>query len=109
MDAEIQAVGSLYLDERDSDGMRGRPLQMSQRLMAQAHDGSIWYGFVIINSDQPLLEVGKSARVGIAFLDEEGAKRAFPISKLIRFGDGVRTRGSIELQQYVSEEGKTGS
>jgi len=104
MAAEIQAFGTLYLDERDSDGVQGRPLQMSHRLMAKAHDGSIWYGFVIVGSDREVLEVGKSAQIGIAFLDGEGAKKAFPINKPIRFGDGVRTRGSIELQRYVSGE-----
>lgn len=89
------------MDEQDSDGGPGLPLQMSQRLMAQAIDESIWYGFVVVGSKREFLKVGESSRVDIAFLDDEGARNAFPIDTVFRFGDGVRTRGTIELQAYL--------
>lgn len=101
MDVEAQAIGIMHLDERDSVGVSGRPLHMSQRLMAEALDGSIWYGFVVVKAECESLEVGESALVEILFLDKQGARDAFPVNTAIRFGDGVRSRGTIELKSYL--------
>lgn len=100
MAARLQAKGILRLDPVDSDGKHGRTLFKSERLMARAHDGSSWYGFIIIEMHTDTLEAGSEAQVGIAFLDDEGAKNAFPVNKPFLFGSGVKTRGSITLDRY---------
>jgi hypothetical protein len=98
MGVEAQATGLLRLNEQGSDDNAVRPLHMGQRLMAQAVDGSIWYGFVLVSSEQEFIRPGECSCVEIAFLDDEGAKKAFPIDTVIHFGDGIRTRGTIELR-----------
>lgn len=98
MGVEAQATGLLRLSEQDSDGNAARPLQKGQRLMAQAIDGSIWYGFVLVSSEHEFIMPGEYSYVEIAFLDDKGAKKAFPIDTVIHFGDGMRTRGTIELR-----------
>lgn len=102
MAVEIQSRGVLHLDEHDSAGrLVNTPLRVDHRLMARAHDGSIWYGFVLLECGQPAVQPGKSASIGIAFLNDEEAREAFPVGKPIRFGDGVSTRGTLTLECYL--------
>jgi hypothetical protein len=99
--AELQAVGKLELDAIDSEGASGRRLHKDERLMALTPDGGSWYGFIILDMQGELLVPGDSAHVGIAFLDDQGARKTFAVGEPFRFGNGVRTRGSITLKLYV--------
>lgn len=69
--------------------------------MALTPDGTSWYGFIILEMQEELLMPGDSAQVGIAFLDDQGARMTFAVGEPFRFGNGVKTRGSITLERYV--------
>lgn len=97
-----QAVAVLRLDAEDSSGAATAPISVfPARLMALAlHPQPIWFGFVVIESGSPITP-GVVTRVPIAFLDEEGAQKTFHAGASVLFGDGVRTRGTLAIDEYL--------
>ena len=89
----------LRLDLVDSCGHTVRSINVaSARLMALSlREKSMWYGFVITESDTSVLAPGTTKAVRIAFLDDIGARHALPVCASILFGDGVCAWGVLVL------------
>lgn len=97
---EPQAMAVLRLDATDSLGAPTVPIQVfPARLMALSlQPKPLWFGFVVTES--PRITPGTVTRVPITFLDEEGARKVFHAGSSILFGDGVRTRGVLVIDEY---------
>ncbi|UOV05977.1 hypothetical protein MUU75_04595 [Pseudoxanthomonas mexicana] len=97
-----QAFGILRLDDVESDGKQGRPISVgSDRLMALSVQAEpLWFGFVVAGEGQKIMPGGEQ-HVGIAFLDEQGARKSFPLHVSILFGNGICSRGTLVLDRYA--------
>lgn len=97
-----QARAVLRLDVTDSSGASTAPIEVfPARLMALSlHPQPLWFGFVVTESSSPITS-GTIARVPIAFLDEESARKMFHPGSSVLFGDGVRTRGVLVIDEYL--------
>lgn len=90
----------LTLDQVDSEGREGRPIHVqSERLMALSlRVKSTWFGFILKGVDTSIINPGQSVHVDAVFLDDVGAREAFPLNTSILFGDGVSSRGVLFFQ-----------
>lgn len=104
MGAKTQANGILHLDEFDSMGERGREVHLQHRLLALSSRDDVWYGFILTRCDPPIVMPGHAGQVGVAFLNDEGARAAFSGVNKIRIGDGVRERGTLVIDGFVGDD-----
>jgi hypothetical protein len=98
-----QAVAVLRLDLNDSSGTPTDPIHaFPARLMALSLGPQpLWLGFVVTDEPMSPIGPGMNARVQIAFLDEESARKTFRVGSSILFGDGVITRGVLLIEEYL--------
>ncbi|GGD47049.1 hypothetical protein [Pseudoxanthomonas indica] len=101
MGITTQAIGTLTLDRTDSAGEPGREVRIEHRLMAKAPDEELWFGFVLTTSSQQVISPGGESQVGVAFLNDVEARATFKARTPMRFGDGVRVRGTLVLEKYI--------
>ena len=90
----------MRLDEVDSGGGIARPIIVAEaRLMALSLKmKNVWYGFVVTYVEKAIIIPGDIVDVRVTFLNDIGARDAFPQRASILIGDGVCSRGVIVLK-----------
>lgn len=93
----------LTLDLIDSEGKPSNPIIVTySRLMAlrlKAGEPGLWYGFIVSEALVSEIVPGCTARVKLAFLDNDGAMAAFPNNASVLFGDGVASQGVLVIRE----------
>lgn len=99
-----RAFVELRLDEVDSSGKNVSPLDSSNARPSAVSlsPGMVWFGFVLNEAAGRVIQPGEQASCWISFLNHEGAMEAFPPGASFLFGDGVSTRGVINIVAFDS-------
>lgn len=100
-----RALVDLRLDKIDSSGNSVSPMDSSNArpLVVSLSRGMVWFGFILNEAGGRVIQPGEQVSCWISFFNHDGAMEDFPTGASFLFGDGVATRGVINIVSFDSK------